>query len=483
MQEVAEMGLGVVVMGPVGGGRLGIPSDKIEELTGGEARGTVEAALRFVWAHPSKPVALSGMENMEMLEQNVQLAEQAEPFTEEQVEGINSLVRARLEKSGLYCSGCGYCLEDCPAGVKIPQNLDLLNQARIFGLKDAVQGRYKRMSGKAVLCVACGRCLEKCPQNIDIPEKLRETVATLDPDFGRVEVSTRVADLNPAGDEDHGRFTLAVTGHNISESLRHINLQLNAAGGVELEEDEILLEHVKPFERFRRKVQGTFPAGTRELPMALKALYEDATAEEDATYEFVVLPAGLDEDWDSGDWCEAAPTADDFSKAEGDAQELADRHGLCFKLSYDDEGLVLLVDVRDDLLRPSSPDQKGQADGLELFLDGRKSADVGKKKYTDGVYQVILFPGTPGEQEAFFKCKKDIELDVTSEFTDDGYRMTVRVPFESFCVQEGRPERIGFDLAANTCNEDGKRIAQWIWAGEDDNWQNAANFRDFWLVS
>jgi hypothetical protein len=42
---------------------------------------------------------------------------------------------------------------------------------------------------------------------------------------------------------------------------------------------------------------------------------------------------------------------------------------------------------------------------------------------------------------------------------------------------------MGFDLAANTCDEKGNRIAQWIWAGGDNNWQNASLFRDLWLVS
>jgi hypothetical protein len=326
--------------------------------------------------------------------------------------------------------------------------------------------------------VACGRCLEKCPQNIDIPEKLRETVATLDPEFGRVELDTRVVDLDVGGE-----FTLTVTGHNISESLRHIDLQLSAADGVELEAEEILVEHMRPFERFRRTVKGTFPTGARELPMAVKALYEDAVAEADATYRFLVLPSGLDESWGAGDWHEVTSAAGDFpDDSDPSPEELAARHGMRFKLSRDEHGLLLMAEVRDDFLRPSHPAQKGQADGLELFLDGRKPADVGKEKYGDGVYQVFLFPGMPGEQEAFIKCKKDIDLEISSERTDDGYRMTVRVPFASFCLEPGVPERIGFDLAANTCDADGNRLAQWIWAGGDNNWKDAGLFRDVWLA-
>lgn len=473
MTEAAELGMGIIVMGPVGGGRLGIPSEKMVELTGGAAANTVEAAMRFVWAHPSEPVALSGMQNMEMLEQNARLADEAEPFTAEQVEGINSLVRERLEKSGLYCSGCGYCLEDCPAGVQIPQNLDLLNQALIFGLKDAVKGRYKGLKGKAVMCVACGRCLEKCPQNIDIPEKLRETVATLDPDFGRVPLSSRIDDLDASG-----AFTMTVAGHNVSNDLRDIKVELDAGDGVSLESDTFELSQVKPFERFRRSVKGTFEPETRTLPVTVTAEYEDTREQLDAGYSFMVLGEGLDEDWSGGDWQEAAPAPEDFT----DDADTALLHGLRFKLSYDADGLLLLADVKDDCLRPSQPGMKGSADNLELFLDGRRKGAVGKKSYEDGVFQVMLFPGTPGQAPAFHECKKDIDLDVSSEETDDGYRMTVRIPFASFCVEEGVPARIGFDLAANTANADGERVCQYIWAGTGDNWRDARGFRQVWLT-
>ena len=68
----ASKGLGVVIMGPVGGGRLGTHSEVIAKiLPGAAAMGTPELALRFVLSNPAVTVALSGMSTMEQVEQNI----------------------------------------------------------------------------------------------------------------------------------------------------------------------------------------------------------------------------------------------------------------------------------------------------------------------------------------------------------------------------------------------------------------------------
>jgi predicted aldo/keto reductase-like oxidoreductase len=66
----AEQGLGVAIMGPVGGGLLAAPSTQIRGMVGG-AKSTPEIALRFVLSHPGVTLALSGMNTLEMVEQNV----------------------------------------------------------------------------------------------------------------------------------------------------------------------------------------------------------------------------------------------------------------------------------------------------------------------------------------------------------------------------------------------------------------------------
>ena len=66
MAYARDRGLGVVVMGPVGGGRLAGPSEVIQGLVAGGARSTAEVALRFVLANPNVSCAISGMNTVAM---------------------------------------------------------------------------------------------------------------------------------------------------------------------------------------------------------------------------------------------------------------------------------------------------------------------------------------------------------------------------------------------------------------------------------
>ena len=79
----AQKGLGVVVMGPVGGGRLAAPTQLSQKLGSGDLH-TYELALRFVLGNKSVSCALSGMQTKEMVEQNTAVASLPEPMTEEQ---------------------------------------------------------------------------------------------------------------------------------------------------------------------------------------------------------------------------------------------------------------------------------------------------------------------------------------------------------------------------------------------------------------
>lgn len=475
---LAEKGMGVVVMGPVGGGRLGIPSEAIKELTGGAAASTVEAALRFVWAHPGVNVALSGMQTVQMLEENVRIAENTEPFTEKQTAALNDLVEQRKKKSGLYCTGCNYCVPACPSGISIPQQLELLNQVRIFGLRDSAKQRYTSpwaVKVKATECIACGKCIEKCPQNIDIPARLREVITELDPRSGTIGATVSLQELTP-----DGSLQLRVDIHSLVDRATDLTVELTLSEGVDLETTRLTIDNVPAFGRMRKTVAGTLEQGTREIAIGLTLSYDGRAERSESPRRFTLLPAGLDDSWEGDAWFDVPAPAEVFSTA----PETAGNHGMRFRLSHDDMGLLLLADVKDDFLFPSRPEEhKGKlVDGLELFLDGRPKNRVGKPRYEDNVYQIMLYPGTPGKAPAFYHAKDGIELDVSAEATGRGYRLRARVPFSSFVANGAKPRKIGFDLAANTANEKGERIAQYVFAGGPDNWQNASNFREMWLV-
>ena len=171
-----EKGMGVVVMGPVAGGRLGTSSSVLEELVPGVTR-VPELALRFVLANPNVTVALSGMGTMQMVEENVVTTSDKVILSKSDKAAIDEQLERLKGMADLYCTGCGYCMP-CPSEVNIPHIFQKYNEARVYGLWDPSRTSYQEwrwVSGKqADACVECGECLEKCPQHIQIPEQLAE---------------------------------------------------------------------------------------------------------------------------------------------------------------------------------------------------------------------------------------------------------------------------------------------------------------------
>lgn len=169
-------GLGVVIMGPVGGGRLGAPSKAIRELMPGKVQSSAEMALRFVLNNPGVHVALSGMSTIAMVEENARTADIARPFTPEEAARIDSMLEENRRLAELYCTGCNYCMP-CPQGLNIPEIFRLMNYHRVYGLTDYARSRYAGI-GKgenAAACVGCGACEKKCPQKLKIRDQLAQT--------------------------------------------------------------------------------------------------------------------------------------------------------------------------------------------------------------------------------------------------------------------------------------------------------------------
>jgi Predicted oxidoreductases of the aldo/keto reductase family len=180
-----QKGLGVVIMGTVGGGRLGEPSAVIRKLLPGKVSSSAELALRFVMTNPNVACALSGMGSMDMVTENARVASDDSMLSAAELESINNAMAENKKLAELYCTGCNYCMP-CPQGVNIPLNFQLMNYHRVYGLTDYAKEQYKQigkvdwMSGKdASACVNCGVCEKKCPQKLKIRAQLKETELTL----------------------------------------------------------------------------------------------------------------------------------------------------------------------------------------------------------------------------------------------------------------------------------------------------------------
>ena len=174
-----ERNTGIVVMGPVGGGRLGIRSEVFEQLIPGVER-VPELALRFVLANPHVTMALSGMSTMEHVEENIRTASDGRGLTEEHMRMIHEHLGRMKEMATGYCTGCGYCLP-CPHEVAIAKIFERYALGQVYGLWEHARKSYERIGtvswdkgARADACVECGQCEEKCPQKIPIIKQLKE---------------------------------------------------------------------------------------------------------------------------------------------------------------------------------------------------------------------------------------------------------------------------------------------------------------------
>jgi len=178
IERAQEMGMGVVVMGPVGGGRLSFFSS----LKPRENRTVPELALRFVLSNPAVNVVLSGMNALEMISENVQTAQNVGPLSTNEQEDIQHMMKQLQGLDDLYCTGCDYCMP-CPHGVNIPVNFMFMNYERLDPTsEDSVyptiyHNALKPAGASAEDCLECEECVEKCPQNIAIPDRLKDVVA------------------------------------------------------------------------------------------------------------------------------------------------------------------------------------------------------------------------------------------------------------------------------------------------------------------
>ncbi len=177
IRYVHDKGLGTVAMGPVGGGRLAAPTDLYAKLTGKASIATYELAFKFCLGNPSLNCALSGMQNLDMVQKNVKVASDDTAFSAKEWEQLGVAMEEIKKFSELYCTGCKYC-QPCPVDINIPRIFEIWTYYNVYGLKDHAKNMmrdYIRHGGKTFAdCKKCGLCEQKCPQHLAIREHLEK---------------------------------------------------------------------------------------------------------------------------------------------------------------------------------------------------------------------------------------------------------------------------------------------------------------------
>ena len=189
LEYVGEKGIPVIIMEPLRGGRLvnHLPQGARECIAKSDTFHTpAELALRWLWDQPQVTCVLSGMNSIDMVKENIRIAETAEPNQfGEQEQALIAQVREEIQKKmKVPCTGCGYCMP-CPQHVDIPMAFHCYNlryaEGKHSGMWEYVQSTaMRRDTTSASQCIGCGKCERHCPQGIQIREKLKEAVRELE---------------------------------------------------------------------------------------------------------------------------------------------------------------------------------------------------------------------------------------------------------------------------------------------------------------
>ncbi len=177
IEHARRRGVGVIVMGPLGGGILGSPIEKLDGLVPA-VRSQVELAFRYLLSIPGVTTPISGMTRMRDVEENAKTADQFKPLSQREMARLREVA---VKYSGLmeqFCTGCGYC-QPCRQGVRTPQIFRLMNFYTVYGVKDWAKRQYESMRsgayrGCADSCIQCGECEKKCPQKVMIRQELKK---------------------------------------------------------------------------------------------------------------------------------------------------------------------------------------------------------------------------------------------------------------------------------------------------------------------
>ena len=179
---LTDRALPIVVMEPVRGGKLanGLPEQVREQLS--QLRPSESAAswgFRWLAGLDGIGTVLSGMSNMEQLDDNIATFSGGEPLSAD--ERALLLEVAEGLKRSLPCTGCRYCTDVCPMGLDIPMLIEVYNDVRVHpAINAGVRIEFMPEDKRPTACIGCGACSAICPQKIDVPAALADFARALE---------------------------------------------------------------------------------------------------------------------------------------------------------------------------------------------------------------------------------------------------------------------------------------------------------------
>ena len=175
----------MVVMEPLKGSALANPPDSVKEIfkNADPSVSVASWAIRYAASLDGIITVLSGMSNVEQMQDNTGYMKNFKPLDEGEMQVIQKAQKALSEVEQIPCTACRYCVAGCPMEISIPAIFDAMNRKLIYNDLGAAKMFYGWATGngaKASKCIQCGQCESACPQHLPIIKHLQEVASVLE---------------------------------------------------------------------------------------------------------------------------------------------------------------------------------------------------------------------------------------------------------------------------------------------------------------
>ena len=178
VELLKEWNIPVWVMEPLRGGKLAkLAAEDEKVLKALRPEENIPTwAFRFLQSVPGVTMVLSGMSNLQQMQDNIHTFAEDKPLTEKEMDTLLQIADGMVKKIVLPCTACHYCTSHCPQGLPIPELLALYNEHCFteggFIAPMALSAYPQEKLPSA--CIGCRSCEAVCPQQIRISEAMAD---------------------------------------------------------------------------------------------------------------------------------------------------------------------------------------------------------------------------------------------------------------------------------------------------------------------